>query len=202
MKKTTALFLICVLILGLSACGGSKNEVPRSVLSQMVESSQEFTKYDINSWTAAHNVDTDAHTDIAIVTMMHEAKYGQLQIVGEAAYRYDRTSDIWSLMRAVDWAQPTYSFTSALEKEWNVETSGTRCKITITKVSGSSITLQCSSVADYGRYKGITLECSGTYQISGRFVDVPMSVPGSSTTVDMSITLSVDDGVLAVIVVY
>ncbi len=196
MKRVICICIACLALLNTSACGGGSNKVPDMVIEESLISSGMLEKYDIDRWTATHDVDNDSHYDTVAITLIQQSNYGSLTVQGTGVYRYDKSSDLWSQVRMGIWSEPIYEFNSKLVKEWNVKTEGTESSIKITKVNGNQITVECSSVTEKDRFfSGRNWEGEGTFTVDERgYISVPMTAEDGEKNY-LYIEVSLDEGI-------
>ncbi len=206
MKKVICIWIICLILLNMTACSGGSNQVPDMVVEQSLISSGKLEEYDIDSWTTTHDVDDASHTDTVAIKLVQQSAYGNLTVQGIGVYQYDRASDLWNQVRIGSWSKPTYEFNSKLVKQWNIKTGDTESVIKITKAIGNRITVKCSSVTVEDRFfAGVVSrkwEGEGTFTVdeSGD-IAVPMTADDGEKK-NLYISLSLDAGIESAVIYY
>ena len=156
MKRIVILLFGCfICLMAFSGCDNNSKQVPDSVLQQFVFASdvyKSYKEYDSNcrfSWTAKHQTDKSAHTDLVEITINTEGTYMTRKESCSVLYQYDRTSDLWTVIKdGQDW-DSEFRFSKALEGEWPItqtNNSGeTECigTLYIDKVDEDEIQLRC-----------------------------------------------------------
>lgn len=98
MKKIIALLLALVMMLLLCACGEIELGVPDETINL-------YMRDYANSWQASHQIDSKAQTDEVAISYIAEDEIGVITYTNTLFYQYDRTSKMWSLVRAGEWAE-------------------------------------------------------------------------------------------------
>lgn len=213
MRKTyflTFFLLLCVSVL-FSSCG-SQYGVPDDYVMYFVEEC-EYADSDYESSTQViHSFNEKTHMDSTTVVSTYTGDYGSFITTCEAVFQYDRTSDLWSLVRRSEWSDPEYKYSDSLVGKWNVGSpfglSGDYL-IEIISVSDDMIELRCTiSKTVYDMFENAQLNMSkkATVDNSDEWIMVPIELPehffvyengypsGSNLT-DLCVHLDIDKGV-------
>lgn len=178
------LFILCT-VLFLSACGKASDEVPESVWLREIDDCNyaEFFDPAIKcTQSAIHNVDKTAHTDLVVISLQAESTYGKVSTYRSVLFQYDKSSDLWSVLRRDDWSKRAYSFNENLEGGWRYEEYDNVYDIWIESVDDDSITLEAqASLSAYNLFTG-TVYCNtrayGSFDIkSNAYIgDIPLEL--------------------------
>lgn len=176
------LFLICTALNIFTGCSAAETEVPDSVIYDLVEKNKysDLGEYEIS---VIHHPDEKTHRDRVDIILGIYAPYAEIVSTCSAEYQYDRTSDLWSLIKCEDWSNPDYNFafTDSLLKTWHIENYGSTYDITVTDVYPTQISIEFSiHESIYAGLDGTyTWEVSGygTFDLNNGYFEVPLELP-------------------------
>ena len=162
-KRIFYFFFILSAVLFLAACGNASDEVPESVWLREIDDCDyaEFSDPSIKcTQSAIHNVDKTAHTDLVVISLQAESTYGKVNTYRSVLFQYDKSSDLWSVLKRSDWSERAYSFNDNLEGGWHYEEFGNAYDIWIESVDDGRITLEVqASLSAYDLFTG-TIYCN------------------------------------------
>lgn len=171
MKRLTALFLLIVLALSMSACRSGASGVPVQLIEDDIGA--EFDLSEI-SYSFEHNMDNKTQIDTVTVEVVETETYCKQYYTGICTYQYDRVRDIWYCYDTPEWEWDRTEYLPHMYKgvwEGEFEKQGGAYYLDIENVNfdNGTITGYFSAYVTETRMGGgrITyeLEASGTYDI-------------------------------------
>lgn len=229
-SKSFLLVLVVVLSLVLSGCGKSSsasNGVPNRTVELVVLDyfdERELYPGDYNgySFNVVHNYDKSSKTDAAIINLSIEYTYTSESTYIQTWYSYDKSSDLWTLIRKGEWSESSYGYPSdRLIGQWHIDDCGdyfeNHYEININSISGHSVSLDYSISASamgaaFGPGGTLYLDGSGTYEVYPSWgfsgpelgIQVPIDLPdgffisslaeGSSNSTTLCIDIDLQQG--------
>lgn len=181
-KLMLFLLLMCIVSNTFAGCGTTVTEVPDSLIADLVREN-EYSDLGECKWYTTHHLDQQAHRDTVDITLGIYAPYAEIISSCSAVYEYDRSSDLWSLIKHDSWSDPDYnfSFNDALVGTWSLENNGSTYDITVTEVYPTQISVEFSiNESIYAGLDGYyTWEVSGygTYDLTGSYFKIPLELP-------------------------
>lgn len=107
MRKLLFIIPCILLFLFLAACSGGEQTVPSQMLDWAVEDYLEGTApegYTDRVCEAAHVPDRSTHTDAVTLDLTITYPHCTARTSYEAIYQYDKSADLWSVLRGGDWS--------------------------------------------------------------------------------------------------
>ena len=130
--KSTIAFLLVIIVCMLSACSPVQTEVPESLVRDLVDMNEyaDMGKYTL---TITHHPDKETHRDHVDIVISIQTPYAEAVSTCSAVYEYNRSSDLWSLVKCEDWTRPYYNPNDKLIGTW--ETSYGTAEVTFDEIT-------------------------------------------------------------------
>lgn len=160
MKKLVAVLLI--VIISIPLCGFSlfgAKEVPDSVI--------EFNLHEYGyyaDWTAKHNADSKSHMDTVDITLNYLENYCAITAQVTFVFQYDKSSDLWSLIKTTEVIYTGYDWTPAFDEVNRLkETQDYKSALTVLAGVSKQMDKYSASVEQKNEYKNSFYEVSYLY---------------------------------------